>query len=143
MSREVPVRFREGLGVQFPRATRLVFSGDENLARRSLQFAAIVASIVKEEGFLVNYRKTRIMRSGRQQRIAGVVVNDRLNGSRRDFDRLKAILTNCVRRGPASQNSENHPEFRSHLLGKIAHWKLLNPARGHKLKVIFDRIHWG
>ena len=23
MSREVPVRFREGLGVQFPRATRL------------------------------------------------------------------------------------------------------------------------
>ena len=24
MSREVPVRFREGLGVQFPRATRLV-----------------------------------------------------------------------------------------------------------------------
>ena len=28
MSREVPVRFREGLGVKFPRATRLLLFGD-------------------------------------------------------------------------------------------------------------------
>ena len=35
MSREVPVRFREGLGVRFPRATRLlVFTKTREAARR-------------------------------------------------------------------------------------------------------------
>lgn len=130
-------------GVNYTRyADDLVFSGDDVLMRRSRQFAMHVAAIVQEEGFIVNHYKTRIMRSGRQQRVAGVVVNECLNGRRVDFDRLKATLTNCARQGPESQNRQHHPEFRKHLLGKIAHWKLLNPNRGRKLKDIFDQIDW-
>lgn len=50
-----------------------------------------------EEGFRVHYRKTRVMRSGVRQHLAGLVINQRLNVHRRDYDRLKATLTNCVR----------------------------------------------
>jgi hypothetical protein len=44
-----------------------------------------------EEGFRVNHRKTRVMRQGVRQYLAGVVANARVNIPRSDFDRLKAI----------------------------------------------------
>jgi RNA-directed DNA polymerase len=55
---------------------------------------------------------------------------------------LKAILTNCVRHGPQSQNRENRAEFRAYLSGKIAHMAGLNPIRGRKLWALFDQIAW-
>ncbi|MDI9654127.1 RNA-directed DNA polymerase, partial [Burkholderia cenocepacia] len=63
----------------------------------------------------------RRMRRGTRQQLAGVVVNRHPNLSRDAFDRLKAILTNCIRRGPASQNRDAHPDFRAHLAGRVAH----------------------
>ncbi len=46
-------------------------------------------------------------------------MNDRLSPGRAEVDRLHAVLNNCVRHGPASQNRDGHPEFRAHLLGRI------------------------
>jgi RNA-directed DNA polymerase len=77
-----------------------------------------------------------------RQELAGVVVNVKTNGRREDFDSLKAILTNCRRHGPASQNQENHADFRNHLLGRIAHWTRLRRERGLKLRALFDCIEW-
>ncbi len=51
----------------------------------------------------------------------GVVVNARTNVPRATFDRLKAVLTNCARHGPGDQNRDNHPDFRAHLTGRVAH----------------------
>lgn len=51
------------------------------------------------------------MRQGVRQHLAGLVANQKVNVMRADFDRLKAILTNCARVGPASQNREGHPIF--------------------------------
>ena len=93
-----------------------------------------------EEGFDLNYRKTRIMRRSERQHVAGVVVNVRPNLPREEFDLLKAILTNCVRKGVESQNRENRPDFQAYLSGRIAHLSAVNPARGRKLRAIFDRI---
>ena len=75
-----------------------------------------------EEGFTVHHRKTRIMRQGVRQHLAGLVANQRVNVIRADFDRLKATLTNCVRSGPESQNREAHPDFRAHLEGRVGLW---------------------
>jgi hypothetical protein len=62
---------------------------------------------------------------------------------RRDFDRLKAILTNCARHGPATQNRANHPDFAAHLQGKLGWASFIDPAKGAKLREIFGRIDWG
>jgi len=37
----------------------------------------------------MNHRKTRIMRQGVRQRLAGLVANQHVNVARADFDRLK------------------------------------------------------
>ncbi len=80
------------------------------------------------------------MRQGVRQQLAGVVVNAHPNVRREEYDRLKAILTNCVRHGPASQNHAGHADFRGHLAGRIAYVTMLNPARGGRLRALFAQI---
>ncbi len=82
------------------------------------------------------------MRSGVRQHLAGIVINEQPNIFRADFDLLKAILTNCVRLGPETQNRAAHPAFRSHLEGRIAFVEMVNPAKGRRLRTIFDQIRW-
>lgn len=123
-------------------ADDLAISGGETLRRRVGAVSSLVAKIAAEEGFAVNHRKTRSMHRCERQMLAGVVVNERPNVCREDFDRLKAMLTNCVRHGPASQNRDGVPDYAARLAGRIAHVASLNPARGVKLRHLFDRIEW-
>jgi hypothetical protein len=123
-------------------ADDLVFSGGPELARQAERFAAQVGAIALEAGFALNHRKTRIMRQGVSQRAAGIVLNRHPNVPRREFDALKAILHNCLRRGPDGENREGLPDFRGHLRGRIAHQALITPARGARLLAQFEQIMW-
>jgi RNA-directed DNA polymerase len=123
-------------------ADDLAFSGGAAFEKGVERFSAHIAAIAMEEGFKVHHRKTRIMPQGARQRLAGVVINRHLNVARSDFDRLKAILTNCVRRGVESQNRADHPQFRLHLDGKVSFVEMVNSARGERLRRIFNRIEW-
>jgi RNA-directed DNA polymerase len=123
-------------------ADDLVFSGDHNFERNLARFRIFVCAIVLTEGFAIRYRKTRVMRSGTQQSIAGLIVNRRINVSRQAYDRLKAILHNCRRFGPESQNRSGHPRFQEHLQGKIAYVRMTDQRRGVKLQEAFDKIDW-
>jgi RNA-directed DNA polymerase len=136
-------RLAETVGAIYTRyADDLVFSGDERFERRVDRFSTHVAAILQEEGFRVNFRKTRVMHRGVRQHLAGIVVNDHVNVLRPDFERLKAILTNCVRQGPLRQNRDAHADFRSHLQGRVAFVEMMNPARGERLRGLFNQIRW-
>lgn len=123
-------------------ADDLVFSGGPQLARQARRFATQVGALALEAGFALNHRKTRIMRQGVSQRVAGLVLNRRPNVPRRDFDTLKAILHNCIRHGPHGENREGLADFRSHLRGRIAYLTQVNAVRGIRLTAMFERIAW-
>jgi len=123
-------------------ADDLAFSGGERFDRSVARFAAQVAAILIEEGFTVHHRKTHVMRQSVRQHLAGLVTNQRLNVRRSDFDLLKAILTNCVRHGPATQNREAHPHFQEHLAGRIGFMETINIEKGRRLRATFDQIAW-
>jgi RNA-directed DNA polymerase len=130
-------------GAEYTRyADDLAFSGGEELERKIERFSAHVAAILLEEGFTVHHRKTRVMRQGVRQHLAGLVVNQHANVIRSDFDRLRAILTNCVRLGPESQNRDAHSYFRMHLDGRVAFVEMVNPTKGARLRRIFQQIRW-
>lgn len=119
-------------------ADDLTFSGDEPFKRSMIRFLPFVREIIEEEGFKLNLRKMRFMRPGQRQEVTGVIVNQKTNARREDFDRLKAIVHNSEKAGSLeSQNRANHPDFRAHLLARAAHVRLLNSARGQRL---IDRI---
>jgi hypothetical protein len=123
-------------------ADDLVFSGGPDFEKSIPRFVVHAGAVAIEEGFEVNTRKTRVMRRGGRQRVAGVVVNDRPNVARDGYDRLRATLNNCLKTGPRVQNRDGHPDFRAHLAGRVAHVAMLNPARGEKLREMLGRIEW-
>jgi len=77
--------------------------------RETTRLADCVTGIARDEGFRVNPSKTLVRRAGQRQRLAGVIVNERLNVERRQYDLLKATVHNAARYGPAGQNRGNHP----------------------------------
>jgi RNA-directed DNA polymerase len=132
-------KLAESWGATYSRyADDLTFSGSKAAAH----LAPLAAAIVLDEGFIVNHRKTRIMKSAGRQLVTGLVVNHRARVRRDDFARLKAILHNCVRHGPTSQNRTAEEDFRAHLAGRIAHVARFDHQRGVKLRAMFDRIAW-
>jgi RNA-directed DNA polymerase len=79
---------------------------------------------------------------GVRQHLVGLVANQCVNVMRADFDRLKAIITNCVRYGPESQNRGGHPQFRWHLEGRLSFVEMINPRKAKRLRKIFEQIQW-
>jgi RNA-directed DNA polymerase len=123
-------------------ADDLTFSGPPRLVRAANTLRRAVADIAREEGFRVNDHKSMLATRAGRQRVCGVVVNERLNAPRDEYDVLKAILHNSRVHGPASQNREALPDFRAHLLGRISWVASLNPRRGEKLHRRFTTIAW-
>ena len=123
-------------------ADDLAFSGGEEFNRSVARFAMHVAAIALEEGFRVNHRKTCVLRQHQSQHLTGLVVNQKLGVPRRDLERLEAILTNCIRSGPASQNHKNHPNFRAHLEGRVGFVEMVSHVKGQRLRALLGAIAW-
>lgn len=128
------------LGLHYTRyADDLAFSGDRVNVEQLLW---TVREIVRDEGFFVHHSKTKVMRAHRQQRLTGLIVNQRPQASRTDFDSLKALLFNCIRYGAASQNRAGLPHFREYVRGRIAWVGESNPRRLATLRALERRIVW-
>jgi retron-type reverse transcriptase len=123
-------------------ADDLAFSGGAQLMRLAPFLQRLIGAIAIEEGFEINHHKTRVRTQAQSQRLAGVVVNQKPNIPREEFDRLKAILHNCTRSEPESQNREGVDNFKAHLAGRIAYVAWINPVRGAQLQRLWRRIHW-
>ena len=120
------------LGATYTRyADDLVFSSDAYLRTP----VTAIAGIASAEGFRVNAAKTRVMARGRRQTVTGIVVNDRPNVPRAEYELLKVTLHRAALDGP----SDLDPTV---LLGRIAWVESLNPTRGAKLRESFAGIRW-
>ena len=127
------------VGARYGRyADDLVFSGDAALPVHGL--VARAGAIAAEEGFRVRPDKTRVQPAHHRQRVTGLVVNADPAPSRADYDALRALLHNCARTGPDTQNRAEHPAFRDHLLGRIAWVGSGRPARAARLRAQFEAI---
>ena len=69
-------------------------------------------------------------------------MNQKVSLRRRDLELLEAILTNCVRFGPESQNRGALPDFRAHLEGRVGFVEMVNRLQGQRLRELFEAIAW-
>lgn len=123
-------------------ADDLAFSGDRGWATGTSRLLDAVEAIVRDEGFRLNPRKTGVMPRAGRQVLGGLVVNERPKVARREVDLLKAILHNCHRFGPSTQNRDDVPAFEEHLRGRIAWVAQHDPVRGERLQAVHDAIDW-
>jgi retron-type reverse transcriptase len=131
------------LGATYTRyADDLVFSGDAALGRAAGRVTASVAEIAGDEGFRLHEDKTRVRTAAQRQVVTGLVVNAGPRVARDEYDRLRAVLRDAARSGPEAANRAGHPDFRAHLLGRIAWASATSPARAAKLTEAFSAIEW-
>lgn len=125
-------------------ADDITISGNNKKITRMIPF---FKEIVKEEGFAVNEGKTRILRSGRRQKVTGIVVNKKPNIAREEIKRLRAVIHNCRHKNIkhemikwaknekklANPNGYTLDQFKQSLSGRIGFVKMVNPEIGKKL----------
>ena len=123
-------------------ADDLALSGDRGWGTGTSRLLDEVEAVVQDEGFRLNARKTGVMPRGGRQSLGGLVVNERPHVSRADVDTLRAILHNCLRHGPSSQNRAGVPAWEEHLRGRIAWVAQHDPVRGERLLAAHRAIDW-
>lgn len=97
-----------------------------------------VDNVVTKAGYRINRKKTRVQRCHRQQKLLGVVVNDKGHMSREAYDRMKALIHNCFVYGFDTQHEwhdlPNKEAFITKINGKISYYMSIDPNRGGKLR---------
>ncbi len=121
-------------------ADDLIFSGKSKLQRPS--YRRLIQHIVEAEGFTLNPDKTRSMTSSMRQQVLGVVLNERPTLPRRELKTLEAILYNCVRHGPRTQQRGTQGLFRDQLAGRVAWAQHIDPKRAERVTELFASIDW-
>ncbi len=135
--------YAQAAGAAYTRyADDLAFSGGPALRSAAHRFVAATGEIVVAEGLSVNQTKTRLQRARQRQSVTGIVVNDHPNVSRAYHDQLRAVLHEAHTRGPQMANRDHHPDFRSHLAGRVEWVESVNPVRGRRLRALLDSIVW-
>ncbi len=122
------------MGLVYTRyADDLTLSGPAELNSKVGYLMARVRHIAGEEGFRINSKKTRVLRRNTAQTVTGVVVNEKVNLSRRELRRLRAILHQAAKTGLEAQNRDEQPHFAAWLRGKIAYVRMVRPDLAEKL----------
>lgn len=119
-------------------ADDLAFSGGDTLARSVGVLVRAVTSIANDEGFAVRRDKTRVMRHGGRQELAGLVVNAWPDVSRERYDALRARL----HRVASGRERPDDAAARDHLAAELAghvSWASARPHRARKLAALLDR----
>ncbi len=114
-------------------ADDLTFSAPPGKRAEIGMLMARVRHILDEEGFTLHPDKGRVQRSGGQQTVTGIVVNDKLGLARADVRRLRAILHAARKTGLEAQNREGVPHFEAHLRGHIAYLHMVDPKKAAPL----------
>ena len=131
------------LGARYTRyADDIVLSGDARLLRWADRVETRLGAWALDEGFALNHRKTRLAAGSRRQDVCNIVVNERPNLPRAEFDRLKAQLHACVTKGAAAQNRAGLPNWEQHLRGRVAWAVQLNAPKARRLQRLLAAIDW-
>jgi len=96
-----------------------------------------VSGIVKEYGFRVNTRKTKVMKESHRQYVCGTVVNQVVNLQKSHRNRLRAMVHNVVHHGvdaEALKSGMTPDKFASTLMGHVNWFNQLNPRVAGPLK---------
>jgi len=122
-------------------ADDLAFSSEKRLRNQQIEgLKSLVNTIVTEEGWGLNTKKTNVMHTSQRQRLAGLVVNSKTNVARSEYDLLKAIIHRVSLNGLEAENRDDHPSFLSYLEGRVSFVQMGNPKRGEKLGKMLDKI---
>lgn len=82
-------------GLHYSRyADDMTFSSMHNVYQEGSDFRKEILKVIKEEGFYINDKKTRLLKTGCRQEVTGLTVNDKANVTRKYVKELRWLLHN-------------------------------------------------
>ena len=110
-------------------ADDLTFSGATGDRKVVGQIMGGARRILGGEGFVVHKDKIGVFRAGRQQRVTGVVVNDKLSLDRRSVRNFRALLDDALKNGPEKANRGRHTNFLGYIQGYAAYLHMVDAEK--------------
>ncbi|MBI5360473.1 MAG: RNA-directed DNA polymerase [Planctomycetes bacterium] len=121
-------------------ADDMTFSGDLKFKASLSRFIPILKKIIRGEKFKINRSKMRITRKGSQQKVTGLVVNEKVNIPREKMRLWRAIIHNCRIKGLESQNRDKHKHFAAHLKGLVSFAAQVAPAKSERMREELSQV---
>jgi Retron-type reverse transcriptase len=104
-------------------------------------------NIIKDQGFSINTKKTRIQYSHQRQEVTGLIVNGIVEKIPKKYKKkFKQEIYFCQKYGPANHQSkinDKHAFYKEHLYGKAYFIQMVEPELGKKLLKELSQINWG
>lgn len=140
-------KMADELGFKYTRyADDLTFSASGESLRHLAHALERAKAIVAHEGFTVHPDKTRVLRRSRQQEVTGVVVNEKLNVSRRELKRFRAALFQIEKDGPTGKSWNNSADVLASLRGFANFVYMVNPEKGaefqRRVHAVMEKYDW-
>ena len=129
------------LGFTYTRyADDLSFSTTKENEKNISALLYFLNEIIQSEGLTVNPEKTHIMRRSAQQKVTGIVVNEKLNVEREQLRKFRALLHNIETNGWKEQKWGHADNLQHSIEGYIHFIKMVNPLKSEKFSNQLSRI---
>ena len=92
-----------------------------------------ISTVTRDEGFVVNEEKTRVMRAPNRQTVTGLLVNHDVGLTRKDLRRVRAFLHRCSSQGLEVVSAEIGKDAESVARGHLAYVQMISAASFEKL----------
>ena len=124
-------------------ADDLYFSCPDNVPYAATNvFLEKVRHVIRSSGYRINEKKTHVQRAHKQQKLLGVVLNQKLNMPRNEYRRFRAMLHRCWCDGfevvATRMNKSSGAELQGWIEGKLAYYTNLSPQRAKELKLRYQ-----
>jgi len=137
----VYTRYSDDLDISHP---------EEQPAEQLTAVIELVKKAVEAAGYRLNQTKTKVEPHWKRQKVLGMVVNEKVSIPRLEYMRIRSIVHNCLIHGFSSQyeraEMKSAAGLLSHVRGKLAYFKQVDPVKAQRLKDYFDlavQIHKG
>lgn len=130
------------IGATYSRyADDITISGNRNI----VNYIEVIQNIIIDEGFQVNDKKTRIMYKNRQQRVTGLIVNEKISIPKDKIRYLRQQL-HYIKKFGVTEHIERtkvrHNNIKEHLYGLAYFIKMVDVKKGESLLNELDSINW-
>ncbi|HHG85546.1 MAG TPA: RNA-directed DNA polymerase [Bacteroidetes bacterium] len=125
-------------------ADDMTFSASGDSRKLLMTLLGNVRRILKDENFKLHPDKLRIMRKGAQKEVTGIIVNEKLNVSRKKLKKFRALIFQIEKDGPEGKTWEGARDLLPAIWGYANFIKMVNPDKGAefvaRVKAIFDHL---
>ncbi|WP_053004183.1 reverse transcriptase family protein [Flavobacterium sp. ABG] len=121
-------------------ADDMSFSTTKENSKNVSRLLYFTKKIIESEGFIIHPDKIHVMRKGMQQKVTGVVVNEKLNIDRIQLRKFRALLHNIEKNGWKEQQWGKAIHLINAIEGYINYVFMVNPEKGVAFKQTLKNI---